>query len=234
MYRLDLYTNVLDKIIAEHDRLLASYDMTRHWGQMQEEDLWEALCFCILSSSVWFETAKSAVQQLSEKGMLDIREMYGTSAKAIAQELSRPIYLPRRKDGTFRKYRFPRIRAINLIQAFDALYRRNGGIISILRNHSSGKEARNFLTKEVNGLGLKQASHFLRDVKYSNALAIIDTHVIRFLQLLGLIETDCALRLTPQKYMQFEGMILNIAEERNLNPAILDKAVWIYMRRMKG
>jgi len=44
----------------------------------------------------------------------------------------------------------------------------------------SAKEAREYLVDHVKGLGFKESSHFLRNIGFSDKVAIIDRHVLRF------------------------------------------------------
>jgi N-glycosylase/DNA lyase len=219
----------LRKVIQESQKLLSACGKPRPWQELSETELWEALCLCILSSSVLFETAKSAFLQLREKGILDIRSMSEFSAKDLEFELSRPVYLPRRKNGSFRRYRFPKARAIDIVGAYAFLYIRNEGLHSILRTPSSDIEMRGFLAKNIHGVGLKQASHFLRNVNYSASLAIIDCHIIRFLSE-KVLEESFSGPVTPKQYLEMEQIMIETSRRHGLNPALLDIAIWNHMR----
>jgi N-glycosylase/DNA lyase len=195
---------------------------------MSEEDLWNELCLCILSSNVLFETAKSAFLQLQGKGLLTCELRNGLSRKEIVKELSRPIFMPRRRDGSFRKYRFSKRRSKDLVKAHAILYGKNEGLHLILRTFSSDSAARSYFVDNIPGIGLKQASHFLRNVKFSSRLAIVDSHVARFLQ--GFNKGKNDLVITPSNYTQFERSMLEISNQYGLNPAILDMVIWSHMR----
>jgi N-glycosylase/DNA lyase len=152
------------------------------------------------------------------------------SAKDLEAELSRPVFLPRKKRGGFRKYRFPKARAINIVEAYSFLYERNEGLHPILAAFGSEVETRCFLAKNIPGVGLKQASHFLRNVKYSASLAIIDCHIIRFLSE-EVLEENFSGAITPKQYMELEQILIESSREHNLNPSVLDIAIWNYMRK---
>jgi N-glycosylase/DNA lyase len=52
-------------------------------------------------------------------------------------------------------------------------------------------ELRNWLAENIQGMGYKEASHFLRNIgKSNNEIAILDRHILRNLKSLGAIETD--------------------------------------------
>jgi len=204
------------------------YERRPSWHELREEDLWEELCFCILSSNVPYEMASSALIQLSHKGLLDL-DSERINTRLIASELSRPIYHPERKDGSLRVYRFPRNRARNIVGAWNYLYLRNSGLASLLYSKFTPVDLRAALASHVPGIGFKEASHFLRDVKYTDALAVLDTHIVSFLNLF--VHALPPIRnLTPRRYIQLEKLLIEFAENLGLSPAILDMAVWEYMR----
>jgi N-glycosylase/DNA lyase len=213
-------------LIREYWRLFEEFEQRKSWGEMAESDLWHELCFCILSSNVPFDMAKSAFLQLLTKSLLDLPLTGSGTERKIAAELSRPIYLPRRKDGSLRRYRFPVLRAKNIAGAWNFIYGSSATIAKILQSFSSGEKARDFLASTVPGLGLKESSHFLRNIKFCDSLAIIDTHVISFLNKSALLGKDSILSLTPRRYMELEQIMRAVAEKSSLSLSVLDMAIW--------
>jgi len=227
----------LSKVIHEYSRFADVFQYRKKWNQMSEDELWDELCLCMLTSNVPYELAKSAFLRLLDAGLLEPEWILRSprSARQIAYELSRRIYLPRKKDGSCRKYRFPNSRARNIVNAAKTLYshaRKNSGLSGILEKSCSEREARDFLAKNITGIGLKQASHFLRNIGYSNSLAIIDTHVIAFLRELE-VESMSKRRIktiTPEIYMRLEETLQDLCDRLDLNLSIFDMAIWHYMR----
>lgn len=201
------------------------------WQSMTEEEVWSELCLCILSSNVPYELARSCMIHLRETGMLDDEWILSkrNSRTIIAHELSRPIYSPKRKDGNYRKYRFPKVRAQNIVDAAKAIYSNHEGIKHMLYNSNSHQELRNMMAQRIPGLGLKESSHFLRNIGYSSELAIIDVHIISFLRYVGLV-SDAKITLSPKVYFELENLMQQISREYGFNLAILDNAIWHYMR----
>ncbi|MFX1600424.1 MAG: N-glycosylase, partial [Promethearchaeota archaeon] len=72
-------------------------------------------------------------------------------------------------------------------------------------------------------IGYKEASHFLRNIGYSN-YAIIDFHIIDLLVQYNLIEKPKT--LTKTKYLKIEQVLKGIANKLNLNLAELDLYLW--------
>ena len=57
-------------------------------------------------------------------------------------------------------------------------------------SNSNTKELRNWLADNVKGYGLKEASHFLRNIgKSNNEIAILDRHILKNLASIGVIRS---------------------------------------------
>jgi len=222
----------LTEVSREYSKLVTSFQFRKKWNEMSEDDLWEELCLCILSSNVPYELALSAFWHLRDNEFLRPKWIVECpcAGQKIALELSKRIYSPRRKDGSFRKYRFPNVRATNIVNAAKTLYQKESGLLRNLRNCASEHEAREFLAKNVQGIGLKEASHFLRDIGFSSSLAIIDSHVIAFLTEVGAVREEEISALTPAVYMKLEKILLDLCNGLGFNLSVFDMAIWQCMR----
>ena len=219
------------EVFQIYDSLEQKFSSRISWTNLKENELWNELCLCILSSNVQYELATSAVKHLCESDMLNTEWLTGdSSAKSILQlELSKPIYLPKKKDGTLRKYRFPRVRSRDIVGASNVLYSSGNDVRSLLSNTESPVHIRNYLAGTIPGLGLKESSHFLRNIGYASSLAIIDVHIVSFLQCLGLFPFERQL-VTGKMYLELERIMQKISRIYDLNLSILDNAIWHYMR----
>jgi len=222
----------LTQVVREYPKLVNFFQFRKRWNEMSEDDLWKELCLCILSSNVPYELALSAFWHLRDNEFLRPNWIIEcpNATQNIALELSKQIYSPRKKDGSCRKYRFPNVRATNIINAAKALYQEKSGLLDILRNCASEHEARDLLAKNVQGIGLKEASHFLRNIGFSSSLAIIDSHVIAFLTEVGAVQEGEINTLTPAVYMKLEKILLDLCNDLGLNLSIFDMAIWQCMR----
>lgn len=217
-------------LLRSYERYLDGYERRPSWEKLTEGALWRELCFCILSSNVPYEMASSAVLQLSFKGLLDSEALRNTGEIAIARELKRPIYLPERIDRSYRVYRFARRRAFDIVGAWRFVYSENSGLSPMLGEGYSFTDLRAILVAGVPGVGFKEASHFLRNVKYTDSIAVLDSHVLSFMNsFVSPVSTISS--LTPRRYVQLESLLVQFAHRMGLCPAILDMAIWEYMRR---
>lgn len=230
---LAIKDEILDQVMHEYSRFSRTFRNYRKWLQMTEYELWLELCLCVLSSNVPYELAQSAFFHLEKKGYLVLDWIIETpnSQEFVAKELSRPLYSPRKLDGSGRKYRFPNIRAQNIFQAAKMVSSEKGWLSKVLSTHSSEIEVRDLLAINVSGLGLKEASHFLRNIGYSNELAIIDTHVVSFLKKIEVIAEVNTKTITRKTYLELENLLKKICDKYELSLSIFDMAIWYYMRR---
>lgn len=221
------------QVLREYDKVADLLGNGQTWEEMTEEELWQTLCLCILSSNVHYESAQSALSHLVDNGYLGIKWIVKTpnSENLIAEELSKPLYLPVKLDGSGRKYRFPNVRARNIVQAARVLFSEKLLISGLLALHDSERTVRDILVAKIPGIGLKEASHFLRDVGYSNNLAIIDSHVASFLAEINAISRAEVKMINRSTYFELENILRKLCEEHNVSLSVFDMAVWRYMRK---
>lgn len=85
-------------------------------------------------------------------------------------------------------------------------------------NHSESICRRNTMAQEILGLGMKTASHFMRNTG-TRDVAIIDTHILHFL---GIEHYPSS----PKEYLYIEKIFYEIANKNNLSIAELDLYIW--------
>jgi len=221
------------EVLLIYSDLNSTMPETIDWESESEQDLWRELCLCILSANTLYETASSAARYLDAHHLL--RELMGRQDDEILAKLigalSSGCFEPPRSDGSLRKYRFPSMRARQIRDAARILYPSGAadGLRDLLGSFSTEEEARDFLSTEVPGLAMKEASHFLRNIGYARNLAVIDVHIRRFLcETLDL--TWSSVNANAAKYRELEDLMRYIADTNGLELALLDVAIWNYMR----
>jgi N-glycosylase/DNA lyase len=166
----------------------------------KSENAWfQELCFCILAANSKQKTAQAIQESLNTK-LLTIPQ----------QELA--IFIKKSK------HRFHNNKAKYIVEA-----RKHHPIKSKLYNLSE-QQAREFLVKNIKGLGFKEASHFLRNTGSKN-LAILDRHILSLLLQHSIIN-EIPQSITPQVYLNIEIKFLTISKQLNISPAKLDLYMW--------
>jgi len=205
------------------------------WFDFSEEELWCLLVSCILGSRVLYETANACTCHLYLKGFLILSNIIANPdkfEKLLASELSKPIFPPFNEKNKGRKYQYPKSKANYIIRTAITIYKDNNiNLKDILVRCINEYEARNILSKKAIGVGYKQASLFLRNISYSENLAILDSHVIRYMVLLDIIENNSNVRLSNNnEYLKLENILRKYAISKDKTISTLDIAIWIVMR----
>lgn len=83
---------------------------------------------------------------------------------------------------------------------------------------------REYLVNEINGMGYKEASHFLRNIGYRN-LAILDRHILKHLKRLKVIE-EIPKTISNKKYRIIEDKFKEFSRKINIPMDELDLLFW--------
>lgn len=91
-------------------------------------------------------------------------------------------------------------------------------------NGGSNFEIRDWLVKNVYGMGFKEASHFLRNIGKKN-LAILDRHILRNLERLNVIK-KIPKSLSKKKYLEIEERFKEFSKKIKIPLDELDLLFW--------
>lgn len=171
-------------------------------------DFFSELCFCILTANTKAERCISIQQKLKSRFLR-------TSHRELARLL--------RKAG----YRYPVTRAEYIILARNWLPKLKEVLCSSRNTQLISNQIRDWLVRNIKGLGYKEASHFLRNIGF-NDLAIIDIHILRLLQKYKIIRRFVMLnkRINKKTYLKIENKLRDIANRLNISLAELDLYLW--------
>ncbi|MCF3652664.1 MAG: N-glycosylase/DNA lyase [Aigarchaeota archaeon] len=164
------------------------------------EDVFREIVFCILAANF---TALGSLRIVGELG----DRLMSLSVEELAEEL--------RRLG----HRFPEARARYIIEARMKLPM----IFEALRSGRGEHELRDWLVENIRGLGMKEASHLLRNLGYQD-VAIIDFHVLKVLKRYGVIGEFKS--LTRRRYLEIENILRGLARRLGLSLAELDLYLW--------
>ncbi len=97
---------------------------------------------------------------------------------------------------------------------------------SSVTDHFLNPEAkREIVIAKVSGLGMKEASHFLRNIGV-RGLAILDRHIYRHLHRLGIIENIPTSGPTKKQYLEIEAKWKMYAQKIGISMDELDLLFW--------
>jgi N-glycosylase/DNA lyase len=153
------------------------------------------LCFCILVPQTRFSTVKKVIENLIKQNFHAIK----ISKEKLLEIISSARYKNRKVE-----YLLDLKKDLKLVFIFKSLISPKTDI-----------EQRQWFVDNVNGMGYKAASHFLRNMGATD-LAIIDTHILKFLKIKG----------KKYNYLKAEKKFRKIAIKNKLSVAELDAIVW--------
>ena len=130
------------------------------WKTGTREEIFAELVFCLLTPQSRGRSCWAAVENMMEKGVL-----FAGNASQIVRELN--------------KVRFMYKKSAYIVEAREKLLNDPGASIkSAIDRINDGHEAREWLVRNVKGMGYKEASHFLRNIGFDQDLAILDRHIV--------------------------------------------------------
>jgi len=169
----------------------------------------EELAFCILTANSSAEVGLKCVKALKEKNHIFhgpgdmVRKTLEEAGHRFALKRAEYIVLARERSSELKE---------NVLRMGNAM------------------EAREWLVKEINGIGWKEGSHFLRNVGFLD-VAILDRHVLRVMSEHGLIKEE-AKSLSKKKYLKYESILRKVSSELRMPLGKLDLYLW-YMKTQK-
>lgn len=203
------------------------------WRELDEHTLWYELVSCILGSQVSFEHAQAAASHLDSVGLLDvtnIRKISSDLEDNIAHTLSLPIFPPFKSAGLGRKYRYYRVRANHIYRTAELIYGAKNSLKNILTALDDPMTTRSKIIATTVGIGPKQASLFLRNIKYTDDLAILDSHVLHYMILHNFISKIPKAISKLKTYELIESILQRYAKDIKFKLSYLDRAIWVVMR----
>ena len=169
--------------------------------------LWfSELCFCILTANSRARTGITIQNQLGPSGFL-----FKTQEEIMNVIIQN-------------HHRFHNNKSKYIVQA-----RKHAQIKKIVNDFTEKGQllkAREWIVKNIKGIGYKEASHFLRNTGHED-LAILDRHILNLMAEHNLIERPKT--LSPKLYIDIESKFNNIAHNLQMSPAKLDLFMW-YMK----
>lgn len=95
----------------------------------------------------------------------------------------------------------------------------------IIFNGDDVFKIREWLVKNIDGFGYKEASHVLRNLGFGEDIAILDRHILRNLLKLEVID-EIPKTLTPKKYMDIEEKMRKYSNKIDISMDRLDLLFW--------
>lgn len=207
-----------DQMRDPYERLRASYQIKKEnirrrlcefqefFSRASDFEIFEELVFCILTSNAGARMGMRAVERLRDILLSGSHEeIYGRLKNA---------------------YRYPG-HASYIVTTREFLKDYCGlRLKELVLSFRDSMERRDFfaLSKEIKGIGYKQASHFLRNIGFGG-YAILDKHVVASLYEYGVVDSPKP-PSTRRRYLEVEGKLRDFAEKVGVGFDEMDLLLW--------
>lgn len=179
----------------------------REAGKQGDDKIFAELAFCLLTPQSKARCCWDAIEKLVEKDIL-----YKGKSNEILKKLN--------------KVRFKYKKAIYITLARQ-YFLKNGklNIKARLNEFTTPFKAREWLVKNIKGLGYKEASHFLRNIGMGQGLAILDRHILKNMRLASVIN-EIPDSMAKKDYLEIEKKLASFAKKINIPMEELDLVLW--------
>lgn len=165
-----------------------------------DREVFTELCFCILTPGTSALRADAAIKHL-----VDSKLLFSGEEGKIAEELQKFV-------------RFHNNKASHIVHARKFMN---------VRRYLTGTtpQKREWLVKNIKGLGWKEASHFLRNIGYWEDIAVIDRHILRNMKEFGIIDAIPE-SISKNTYMELENKMKEFSQIVGISLEELDLLLW--------
>jgi N-glycosylase/DNA lyase len=175
--------------------------------EMNDDHVFGELAFCLLTPQTKAKSAWRTIEKLKEKNLL----LKG-DAPAIKKWMA--------------SIRFNNNKSEYIVLARN--FFSDNGKVRIKDRMDDMKNTfttRKWLVDNVKGFGMKEASHFLRNVGFGDDIAILDRHILKHLVKNNVIN-EIPKSLTDKKYLEIEQKMREFSKRIDIPMAHLDLLWW--------
>jgi N-glycosylase/DNA lyase len=186
-------------VYEKHKNMIAKF--LKHAKRRDNTHLMAELMFCIQTPQSKAKYARETIEKLKSKNKLFNAE------ETEIREVMYGVRFANRKSKYISesKHKLPEIKK---------------------RLDMPPQELREWLVKNVKGLGMKEASHYLRNIGIFG-LAILDVHVQNFMKKHGMLNGEVG-KLSKKQYLDTEKNYFELAKKIGIRPEELDIVIWLY------
>jgi N-glycosylase/DNA lyase len=191
------------KLNKKMEHALKGYKRT--WED--DSSVFEEMMFCILTPQSSARGAEKVINNLKKNNLLK----NGTIEEIEPHVKNVRFYITKAKRLVLAREKFPKNKLKDILiknKIFeDPIF------------------CRDFLVKEINGYGMKEASHFLRNIGFYENVAILDRHILKNLVRIKVID-EVPINLTKEKYLEIENKMKEFCVQNGIDFAKLDLYFW--------
>jgi len=177
------------------------------WKKGSGTEILRELIFCIFTPQSNARGCWSCVESILKKNLL----IKGTE-KQILKEL------------TFVRFKYKKAKFA--VEARNKFIKGNRIVLrEKLKEFRDVYAMREYLVKNIKGYGYKEASHFLRNIGFTEDIAILDRHILKNLKFMGAIR-KVPESVTPGAYLEIERKMKKFSKKIKIPMGGLDLILW--------
>lgn len=169
-------------------------------------EIFKELAFCLLTPQ-----SRATICWKVVENMINNDTLFNGDAKELLKSL----------DGVRFKYK----KSYYLVSAREKFFNEGNPIYYYIKNNEDPYKLRDYIIKNIKGLGYKEASHFLRNIGLGSELAILDRHILKNLRKLGIID-ELTKGFNEKTYKEIEKKIKEFSKDIKIPMDHLDLTLW--------
>lgn len=208
------YEDVEQHYQEHQEEIEARLEEFKEVGELSDYRLFIELVFVILTSQTEAKKAWEAAEELDEKNLL---------LEGNEQQISKVLA---RNEVQYEENKASYIIDNRRMLSQPTLHNPTNELkLGEKLDTSDLEKTREWLVDNINGLGWKGASHFLRNIGYGNGFAIISGHIIDQMNELGVIDST-EQPSNRDEYLKLEEKLNDFSEENSIDIKALDLTLW--------
>ncbi len=224
----------IESAIAELCKDIERVVERKDYTCMSEQDLTFELLICILGSGVRYELSlayASAVQSAQVPRRLKKRMCSSERAYSIEGILNSPA-CSSINGKTYRRYRYPKRAAKHIAESFCNIEQKYGSLKDMVEAMNAPSDLRRELICLCPGIGPKQSSHYVKNIGFTDNVAILDRHILNYLKLIDDVDI-CPKQVSKiDKYEEIERRFIDKVSKFNHAVSVVDQSMWFVMKAL--
>ncbi len=197
-------------------------DFRSVWRSKNEVVILKEAVFCLLTPQSKAVVCWEAVERLFENfGLEGVFNLFPVDIEIRL----RGVRFRRNKAGYIAKFLERIEESGGVLRWLDRYFKSVGVELNDEFSLEDQFKLRNALAQEIKGYGLKEATHFLRNIGVAMDLAILDRHILKGMLEEGVIR-QLPTSLSAKRYFEFEKKFIEWATKKKLRPVELDLFLW--------
>lgn len=192
------------KLSKELDMKIEEYRKAFHYDNKK---FFKEVAFCILTPQSKALNAWNIIEEISKNGLL-----YESSPEQLLDYLN---------TIRFKNTKAKRLVLLRNLMTFEGVLNPK----KVIFFTDDVLEIRKWIVENVNGMGLKEASHLLRNLGFGENIAILDRHILRVLKDLNII-SEIPKTLSYKKYLEIEEKMRKYSNFVSIPMDRLDLILW--------